>query len=212
MAEWIVNVVTTLGYFGIALLTLLENVFPPIPSEVIMPMAGFAAARGEMTFGGALAAGSAGSLIGSTFWYVVGRRIGERRLRAWVERHGRWITLSPSDLDRAGESFRRHGGAVVFFARLLPGIRTWISVPAGLQGMPLAPFLLYSAAGTTLWTALLTWAGFLLGDNYQAVEKYLGPVSTGLIVLFLAWWLYRLITGKGREERAEPELELQSRE
>jgi membrane protein DedA with SNARE-associated domain len=201
VSDWITGIVNGLGYIGIALLTLLENVFPPIPSELIMPLAGFAAAKGDMNLAGAVAAGSTGSLLGCTGWYVVGRKIGHQRLRAWVERHGRWITLSTEDLDKASGYFDRHGGTVVFFGRLIPGIRTWISVPAGLQGMPLLPFLLYSAIGTGLWTFLLTWAGYLLGENYQSVEKYIGPISTGLFAAIVVVYLYRLWKGKGQRQQ-----------
>jgi membrane protein DedA with SNARE-associated domain len=199
MADWIIGIVNALGYLGIALLTFLENVFPPIPSEVIMPMAGFAASKGEMNLGGAIAAGSFGSLLGAIGWYLVGCKIGEERLRSWVDRHGRWITLSNRDIDRAHEWFQKRGGATVFFGRLVPGLRTWISVPAGLHHMSFFPFLLYSLVGTVLWTALLTWAGHLLGANYEAVEKYVGPVSTAVFVVFACWYIYRLAKGKGRE-------------
>jgi membrane protein DedA with SNARE-associated domain len=165
-----------------------------------MPMAGFAAAKGEMHLGWAIAAGSAGSLAGATGWYFVGCKIGERRLRSWVEQHGRWITLSNEDIDRARDWFQKYGPAVVFFGRLIPGLRTWISVPAGLNAMPLFPFLLYSLIGTILWTALLTWAGYFLGGNYELVEKFVGPLSTGVFVLFACWYVYRLLKRKGRQE------------
>jgi membrane protein DedA with SNARE-associated domain len=161
-------------------------------------MAGFTAAVGKMSLAGAIIAGSAGSLVGCTAWYFVGRRIGEARLRHWVDRHGRWLTLSCEDIDKAKHSFQRRGSAVVFIGRLIPGIRTWISVPAGFSGMSFWRFLIYSAAGTVLWTALLTFAGYLLGANYQLVSEYLGPVSTAVFVAIAVWYIYRLIRGKGR--------------
>jgi membrane protein DedA with SNARE-associated domain len=198
MVEWITRIITALGYLGIAFLTFLENLFPPIPSEVIMPMAGFTAALGKMSLGGAILAGSAGALAGCTAWYFVGRRIGEQRLRHWVERHGRWLTLSPTDIDKAKRAFHEKGAAVVFIGRLIPGIRTWISVPAGFSGMSFWRFLIYSAAGTVVWTAVLTFAGYLLGANYELVSKYLGPVSTAVFAAIAVWYVYRLIKGKGR--------------
>ena len=198
MVEWITRIITALGYFGIAFLTFLENLIPPIPSEVIMPMAGFTAALGKMSLPGAITAGSIGSLVGCTAWYFVGRRIGEERLRRWVERHGRWLTLSNNDIDKAKGSFHKKGAAVVFIGRLIPGIRTWISVPAGFSGMNFSKFLIYSAAGTVVWTALLTYAGYLLGANYELVSNYLGPISTVVFVAIAVWYVYRLIKGKGR--------------
>ena len=197
VVDWITRIISALGYFGIAFLTFLENLLPPIPSELIMPMAGFTAAVGKMSLAGAIIAGSAGSLVGCTAWYFVGQRIGEERLRNWVDRHGRWLTLSCEDIDKAKQSFQRKGAAVVFIGRLIPGIRTWISVPAGFSGMGFWKFLIYSAAGTVLWTALLTLAGYLLGANYDLVNEYLGPVSTVVFVAIAVWYVYRLIKGKG---------------
>jgi membrane protein DedA with SNARE-associated domain len=197
VVEWITRIITALGYFGIALLTLLENLFPPIPSEIIMPMAGFTAAVGDISLAGAIVAGSIGSLAGCTGWYFVGRKIGEARLRTWVERHGRWLTLSIEDIDKAKGLFQRKGAAVVFIGRLIPGIRTWISVPAGFSGMSLWKFLIYSAAGTVVWTALLTCAGYVLGANYKLVSNYLGPVSTVVFAIIAVWYGYRVIKRKG---------------
>jgi membrane protein DedA with SNARE-associated domain len=115
---------------------LLENVFPPIPSVLIMPLAGFVARKGNVSFWGAVAAGSLGSLAGAVFWYIVGRALGGERLRNWVERHGRWLSLSCESLDHAEDWFRRRGAASVFLGRLAPGVRTFISIPAGVYRMP----------------------------------------------------------------------------
>jgi membrane protein DedA with SNARE-associated domain len=200
MDDWVIRVVQRMGYWGIALLTLLENVFPPIPSEVIMPLAGFVSAQGRMSLGWAIAAGSCGSLLGATFWYFVGRKIGRDRLRWWVEAHGKWLTLRTEDIDRAQEWFGRHGGAAVFIGRLVPGLRTWISVPAGLNRMGFWPFALYSAAGTVVWTGFLTVAGYVLENKFEQVDKYVGPVSTALIVLIVVWYLWRLVR-QGRQPK-----------
>jgi membrane protein DedA with SNARE-associated domain len=198
MDDWVIRVVERMGYWGIALLTLLENVFPPVPSEVIMPLAGFVSARGGMSLGWAVAAGSCGSLTGATFWYIVGRKIGRDRLRRWVEAHGKWLTLGTDDIDRAQEWFGRHGGAAVFIGRLIPGLRTWISVPAGLNNMGLWPFLLYSAAGTAIWTSVLTWAGYALETSFKQVDRYVGPVSSSLILLIAVWYVWRLFSQRRR--------------
>ena len=183
MFEWIAGVIAQLGYVGVATLTFLENVFPPIPSELVIPLAGFVAAEGDLNLGLVIALGSAGSLLGAVVWYEVGRRIGERRLRAWVERHGRWLTLSTKDVERAQDWFRRHGGAAVFFGRLMPGVRTFVSLPAGFSNMPLAPFLLYSALGTVIWTAALAYAGVILQANFAIVGDYMDMITNTLLVL-----------------------------
>jgi membrane protein DedA with SNARE-associated domain len=202
MFEWISNIMSSLGELGVALLMLLENVFPPIPSELIMPLAGFISERGGLSFWPVILAGSAGSLAGALAWYWVGRAVGERRFRSWVDDHGRWLTLSCEDLDRAKGWFDRHGGAAVFIGRLIPGIRTFISVPAGFAEMPFVPFLLYSTVGTTLWTAALAYAGRLLGSQYEKVSTYLGPVSWVVLGAILILYIYRVITWKRGDEEA----------
>jgi len=173
MFEWITSVIARLGYLGVATLTFLENLFPPIPSELVIPLAGFVAAGGDLRLGLVIVTGSVGSLAGATVWYAVGKRIGERRLRAWVARHGKWLTLSVEDIDRAQLWFRRHGPAAVFFGRLMPGVRTFVSLPAGFSSMPLFPFLLYSALGTVTWTGALAYAGVVLQANFALVGDYL---------------------------------------
>src|SRR5687767_9311342 len=135
MFDWIATVIQRLGYVGVAALTFLENLFPPIPSELVIPLAGFVAARGELQIAIVILAASAGSLAGAIVWYAIGRQVGERRLRAWVDRHGRWLTLSANDVDRAQGWFRRHGKAAVFLGRLVPGVRTFVSLPAGFSAM-----------------------------------------------------------------------------
>ena len=175
--DWINNFIETAGYAGLALLTLLENIFPPIPSELIMPLAGFSAAEGKLNFWGAVAAGSAGSLAGAYAWYYLARRISESTLRDWIERRGHWLGIAVEDLDRSMRWFETHGRWVVFAGRLVPGLRTLISVPAGLACMPAGPFLVYSGVGTLVWTATLSWAGHALGSEYEQVGRYLGPIS-----------------------------------
>lgn len=183
MFDWITRVIERLGYVGIAALTFLENVFPPIPSELVIPLAGFVAARGDLQLGLVILVGSAGSLAGATVWYVIGRRVGEERLRKWVARHGSWLTLSTGDVDRAQLWFRRHGAAAVFFGRLMPGVRTFVSLPAGFSSMPLGPFLAYSALGTVAWTAALACAGVVLQANFTLVSDYINGATNALLVV-----------------------------
>jgi membrane protein DedA with SNARE-associated domain len=179
--EWITSVIARLGYLGVAALTFLENLFPPIPSELVIPLAGFVAARGELGLLPVIVAGSVGSLVGAFVWYEVGRRVGERRLRTWVARHGRWLTLGAEDVDRAQQWFLRHGPAAVLLGRLIPGVRTFVSLPAGFTSMGLGPFLLYSALGTAAWTAALAYAGVALQANFTLVGDYI-DVATNVLL------------------------------
>ena len=190
MFDWINNTIRALGYWGVAGLTFLENVFPPIPSEIVIPLAGFVAAQGHLTLWGVIAAGTVGSLAGATIWYEIGRRVGEKRLRAWVDRHGKWITLTANDVDRAQVWFARHGRSSVLVGRVVPAVRTFVSLPAGFARMPLASFLLYSAAGTIVWTAALAYAGVVLRANYDVVGDYVG-IATNLIFVALGLLLVR---------------------
>jgi membrane protein DedA with SNARE-associated domain len=200
MFDWITGVVERTGYIGIALLMLAENVFPPIPSEVIMPLAGFTAAQGQLNIFLVVLSGSIGSLAGAAGWYYVGRSLGGDRVKHWAARHGRWMTIHPRDVDRANDWFRRHGGAAVFFCRLIPAIRTLISIPAGVTRMPLLPFLLYSALGTVLWTALLAGAGYLLQSQYKAVSNWLNPVTSIVLGVILLIYIYRVATFQPEEQ------------
>lgn len=194
MAEWVTNTMETLGYWGIVLLMFLENIVPPIPSEVVMPAAGFAARKGEMNIFGVVLAGTAGALLGAVPWYYVARWLGGERLRQIVSRYGRWFGLKNKDIDKAEQWFDRHGRKAVFFGRLIPGVRTLISIPAGLTRMPFVTFFLYSLAGTAIWTAFLAWLGWVLRGNYHVVEKYIGPISKialGIIVIAAIVWIVR---------------------
>lgn len=197
MQEWITNTMNSLGHLGIGLLMFLENLFPPIPSELIMPLAGYVSTQpnSKIHIFGAIAAGVIGTILGALPWYYVGKLVGEENLKRLANKYGRWIGLSSKDIDKADNWFDKHGGKAVFYGRLVPGIRTLISLPAGISGMPLVPFLLYSTLGTTLWVGLLTYAGYALGENYELVEKHLGPVSkivfVALIVAFVAWLLWK---------------------
>ena len=194
MFEFIVNIVQQGSYGGVFLLMALENLFPPIPSELIMPLAGFAAARGDMNVVLVVLAGTLGSVIGALPWYYAGKRFGLDRIKRLASRHGRWMTVSPDDVDTAMHRFERHGRAVVFFGRLIPAIRTLISVPAGINRMHMAPFLTFSIAGSLLWTGVLTAAGYVLNSQYERVAEYLDPVSKGVLILIVGIYVYRLVT------------------
>ncbi|PVA10642.1 DedA family protein [Pelagivirga sediminicola] len=203
MFDWITGLLEQLGVVAVGFLMLAENIFPPIPSELIMPLAGFLVYQGKMRLIAAVISGSIGSLLGTYLWYLVARRIGRERVRRLVARHGKWLTVSLDDLDRASDWFERHGRAAVVVGRMIPGIRTVISVPAGLTGMKHAPFLMYSLLGTTIWTALLTCLGYALGSQYDKVAEWLNLVTTVLLLGALALYVYRLVTHKGAEDAKE---------
>ena len=191
MLEWITSTINSLGYLGIALLMFLENIFPPVPSEIIMPLAGFTVTQGKLNVVYVIVAGMVGSLLGALPWYYAGKQLGEDRLKNLADKYGKWLTLSGKDIDKSKQWFDKHGGIAVSFCRLVPGVRTLISVPAGIDNMHLVPFLLYSTLGTALWVGLLTYAGLLLGQNYKLVEKFLGPASgvvlVAMIIAFGIW-------------------------
>jgi membrane protein DedA with SNARE-associated domain len=194
MFEFITEFLQKSGYLGVFALMALENIFPPIPSEMIMPFAGFVVARGDLNLVGVLLAGTAGSVAGALPWYYAARVYGCERLKRMAGNHARWLTVTPDDIDTALAHFKKHGRKAVLFGRLIPAVRTLISVPAGLGNMSLGQFLLYSSIGSLAWTGLLTAAGFLLENNYKEVAKYVDPVSKTVLGAMLAWYLYRVIT------------------
>lgn len=207
MFEFITEFLEKSGYLGVFALMALENIFPPIPSEMIMPFAGFVVARGDLNLVGVLVAGTAGSVAGALPWYYAARVYGCERLKHLAGRHARWLTVDPEDIDHAMATFKKHGRKTVLFGRLVPAVRTLISVPAGLANMSLSQFLLYSGIGSLAWTGLLTAAGFLLENNYKEVSKYVDPVSKVIFGAMLAWYLYRVITWKKPAQEASREKE-----
>jgi membrane protein DedA with SNARE-associated domain len=197
MVEWITGTMESLSYFGVGLLMFLENIFPPIPSELIMPLAGFTVVKGKMAFIPVVLAGIIGTVLGAFPWYYIGRIFSEERLKNLADKYGKWLTISSKDIEKANRWFTIHGSKAVFFGRLVPGVRTLISLPAGMNNMSLTVFLIYSTLGTTLWVLLLTTAGYVLGDQYELVEKYLAPVSKiallSIIIWFVLWWIRKQI-------------------
>ena len=183
------------GYPGIMLLMLGENIFPPIPSELIMPLAGFVAAKGELDPVLVVLAGTLGSVLGAVPWYYAGRWLGEERMCAFAARHGRWLTFDDQDLGKAIRWFERHGRTAVLVGRLVPTVRTLISLPAGMARLPLTPFLLYSGIGSLAWTAALAGSGYLLEANYRLVGDYLDRAAQIIIGLIVLTYLWRLLAG-----------------
>ena len=192
MSDWIIRLIEQSGYLGIGFLMFLETVFPPIPSEVIMPFAGVAAAQGKLSLGYVIAAGTAGAMLGNLFWYLAARALGIIRLRPFIDRWGRWLSLSWPEVARAERWFGTNGTAFVLLGRLVPTVRSLVSIPAGLLKMRFSHFFIASTIGTALWTALLTIAGEKLGEHYAEINRILGPVSTAILIALLLMYAYRV--------------------
>jgi membrane protein DedA with SNARE-associated domain len=170
---WVLNLISTLGYTGLGLVMFLENIFPPIPSEIILPLAGSLTLKGSFSLAGITLVGMIGSVAGAWVFYGIGYWFDEKRVRFLIQTYGKWFILSTNDLDRALTWFQRYGGWVVFFGRMIPMVRSLISVPAGLAKMNLGKFTLFTALGTACWSYLLAFAGQTLGKNWGQVEEYL---------------------------------------
>ena len=187
------DVIESLGTVGVGLLTLLETVFPPIPSEVVLPLAGFLAAQGHMSLVGAFVAATVGSVAGALILYWLGRRLGEDRAATLV---ARLPLVDRRDVDRAAAWFHRHGRSAVFVGRLIPGVRSMISLPAGAARMPALRFAGYTAAGSALWNGPLIGAGVGLGSSWDRVEQYAGVLDwivIGGLVVVIALAIHRRI-------------------
>jgi membrane protein DedA with SNARE-associated domain len=198
MSDWIIRLIEQSGYLGIGFLMFLETLFPPIPSELIMPLAGVAAAQSNMSLPLAIASGTAGAMLGNTIWYLAARALGHDRLRPIVLRHGKWLTVSWSDVERAHRWFDAHGVAFVFVARVLPTVRTLVSIPAGLLDMRFRNFVIASTAGTAIWTTILATAGYKLRENFTDIERIIEPVSNAVLVTLVGAYVWRLVTRKGQ--------------
>jgi len=196
MTDWVVQLVERGGYWGVAFLMFLETVFPPIPSEVIMSLAGLQASKGTMSLPLVIAAGTFGAMVGNSIWFELARRMGVDRFRRLVARHGRLLTLNVREVDKVDAKFDRWNVWFVCAGRMMPTIRSLVSVPAGLFGMGWRPFLIFSAIGTAGWTSALATGGYVLGRNFKQVDAWLGPISTGIIVVLVLWYLYRVFTWK----------------
>jgi membrane protein DedA with SNARE-associated domain len=182
MTDWITAVIDALGYLGVAALVALESVFPPIPSEVVLPLAGFHAGRGESSLAGMVAAATAGSVVGAWVLYGVSAAVGPERLRRFLMRSGRWFGIGPEDLDRAEAWFDRRADAAVLVGRCAPLIRSIISIPAGFRRMPVLRFTAYTAVGSLVWNVALISAGAVLGDRWHEVGDLVGLLQAVVIL------------------------------
>lgn len=182
LIEWLVGLMDVIGAPGAGVAVALENVFPPIPSEVVLPLAGFAAARGRFGVVEAIAWTTIGATVGALVLYEMGRRLGVDRLRRMARRTP---LMKVSDIDKTMEWFTRHGRNAVFFGRMLPMFRSFISIPAGVHRMPIWQFTLWTAASSAVWNTVLVGAGYLLGAQWHVVERYTGALQNVIVVVLV---------------------------
>jgi len=188
---------TNIAYLTICLAMFLENIIPPIPSEIIMPLGGFFVYQQKLNFYILVFWGLFGTILGSLPWYYLGRLVNEKRISNFLDKKGKYLGISSNDLSKSKSWFEKYGVSLVFWGRLVPGIRTLISVPAGIELMPLRKFLIWTTFGSFIWVALLTYAGYLFGENYLIIETYLDQikyvVKPILILIFLYFFIKILI-------------------
>jgi membrane protein DedA with SNARE-associated domain len=194
MVEFSTNLIASGGLVGVFLLMVLENLFPPIPSEVIMPLAGFTAARGQMSILGVVLAGTLGSIAGNAVWFELARAFGTARTRRLAERHGRWVGIGPEEIAKGEDVLRRNGPVAVFLGRFMPGVRTAISVPAGLIEMSRGVFYGWTALGTLIWTGALALGGYILEEQFHRVADWAEPIGfvvLGAALVAIGWHFWR---------------------
>ena len=192
---WVVDVIESIGEPGVGALIALENIFPPIPSEAILPFAGFSAAQGDINLVLAWVAATVGALVGAFVLYGVGRVIGYDRLQELAQK--RWFFLfGPGDLARGEKFFERHGSAIVLVGRCIPLVRSVVSVPAGWSKMPIGRFTILTAIGSAIWNALFIGLGYQLGDRWERVESWVEPLGYAVLAAifgYVAWLAFRKI-------------------
>jgi membrane protein DedA with SNARE-associated domain len=212
LANWVQDVINQFGYFGVALLVVIENIFPPIPSEIVLPFAGFVAQQGsagvaqsDTSVIGMMIAATIGSVVGALILYVISSAIGPERLRAFVQRFGRWFGVKQTDLLRAEAWFDRRSFVAVLVGRCVPLIRSIVSIPAGFRRMKLTSFILLTAVGSAVWNIALIGTGALLGDQWERVGEYVGVFQwlvIGAILMLLIRFVYSKLQNRRRQNGA----------
>ena len=215
LTDWVVDVIKAIGYLGVALLVATESVFPPIPSEVVLPAAGLAASRGEANVVLMVVAATIGSVLGAWILYLLSAAIGDVRLHALVARYGRWVGVKPKDLERAEAWFDDHSGTAVLICRCVPLIRSLVSIPAGFRRMNPVQFTIYTAIGSLIWNVVLIGAGYQLGDRWEVVADWVGVLQyfvVAAILLWLARWIWTRFVSPTHRARHAAEHEQHQRE
>ena len=183
----------------------LENIIPPIPSEIIMPLGGFFVYQQKLNFYILVFWGLLGTILGSLPWYYLGRLVNEKRLSNFLEKKGKYLGISSNDLTKSKKLFERYGVSLVFWGRLVPGVRTLISVPAGIELMPLRKFLIWTTFGSFIWVAILTYAGYLFGENYAMIATYLDQIKyvvKPILILIFVFFLIKILIKSIKSNRA----------
>ncbi len=201
LTEWIISVMEQLGYWGIALLMFLDNVFPPIPSEIIMPSAGYSASQGELLLVGVIMAGCSGSLLAAALLYWIGYKFNHDAIFKFVDRYGKYLFIKSADVKKSLSWFEHYGHRIVFFGRMIPAVGSLISIPAGMSHMPFWKFMFYSTLGTIIWTTFLACVGFYFGENQQLMHQIFSNVSyviIAIVAVIIAWIFYRRQQRKNR--------------
>jgi membrane protein DedA with SNARE-associated domain len=215
LANWVQDVINHFGYFGVALLVVIENVFPPIPSEIVLPFAGFVARQGasavsatadgaqsDTTVIGMMIAATIGSVVGALILYFISAAIGPERLRGFVDRFGKWFGVKSADLARAEEWFDRRSVAAVLVGRCVPLIRSIVSIPAGFRRMKLTSFVVLTAIGSAVWNIALIGAGAVLGDQWERVGEFVG-IFQWLVIVAILFLLVRFVTSRLNSRRRQ---------
>lgn len=193
MTDWIQEIMAQLGYFGIAVLMFLDNVFPPIPSEIIMPSAGYTASQGQLLLIGVIVAGCIGSLVAAALLYWVGYSFSHQKIFQFVDRYGKYLFIKVEDVEKSLRWFEQYGHRIVFFGRMIPAVRSLISIPAGMSRMPFWKFMFYSGLGTIIWTTFLACIGFYFGENQALMAQIFSQVGyfiIAVVFILLLWMLY----------------------
>ena len=193
MAEAVINFITQHGYLGVFILMFAENVFPPIPSEVVLPFIGHSVAKGELSFFLALVTASFGSFLGTLFWFMIGWFAPAARLEKFFRKYGGYVAISGKDFHKATQFFVKYEIPAVFFGRMIPGVRSIISIPAGSVRMNVRKFVLYSMLGLFIWNTLLITIGYYALNDYTVVEKYMKPIGDAIIYLFITVYLIQVV-------------------
>jgi len=187
---------STIAYLTICLAMFLENILPPIPSEIIMPLGGFFVFQQKLNFYILVFWGLLGTILGSLPWYYLGRLVNEKRLSNFLDKKGKYLGISSNDLNKSKKWFDKYGVSLVFWGRLVPGIRTLISVPAGIELMPLRKFLVWTIFGSLIWVSILSYAGYLFGENYLIIETYLDQIKyfvKPILILIFFYFFIRIL-------------------
>lgn len=194
MFEWIKSVIESSGYVGIAFFVFLENVFPPIPSELIIPFGGFLVTEEKMVFSAVVLASTIGSVVGALPLFYLGKYWNRDRMKHFFRGKGKWLMVDEDDVDRSFDWFNHRGSWTVFVCRMIPGLRSYISIPAGTAGMPMLKFLALTTAGSAIWNTLLVWLGKMLGENYEKIGPYVDIavwIVTLAVIGSLVWWIVK---------------------